>query len=141
MKEAGINLAKCYVVPLVNDENNARWVGHLKSFLPRFDVAYTGNPYVAILMQKSGIKVSGISFYNKEKCNGSRIRQLISRGNDWESLVPNEVAKAIKKSGWGAEDQSYLTIGYQASGVVNVRSNRACPLCPDCGSKIQSDWE
>ena len=35
LKEAGINLAKCYIVPLVNDENNARWVGHLKSFLLR----------------------------------------------------------------------------------------------------------
>ena len=99
LKEVGINLAKCYIVPLVNDENNARWIGHLKSFLPQFDVVYTGNPYVEMLMQKSEIKVSRINFYNQEKYNGSKIRQLILKGNDWESLVPNQVAKVIKKVG------------------------------------------
>jgi len=97
LKEGNIDLAKCYILPLVNDENNARWIGHLRSFLPPFDVVYTGNPYVSMLMRNSKIKVIKIKFYKKEKYNATRIRQLMLKGNTWESLVPNSVAKVIKE--------------------------------------------
>lgn len=96
LKEGNVDLSKCYIVPLINDENNARWIGHLKSFLPSFDVAYTGNPYVSMLMCNSKIKVKKIKFYDKEKYNASKIRQLMLKGHAWESLVPNSVAKVIK---------------------------------------------
>jgi nicotinamide-nucleotide adenylyltransferase len=97
LKEGKVDLSKCYIVPLVNDENNARWIGHLSSFLPHFDVVYTGNPYVAMLMKNSNAKVRGVKFYDKEKYNASKIRQLMLKSNAWESLVPNSVAKVIKK--------------------------------------------
>ncbi|MFQ5940398.1 MAG: nicotinamide-nucleotide adenylyltransferase [Nitrososphaerales archaeon] len=97
LKEGNVDLAKCYIVPLVNDENNARWIGHLRSYLPHFDVVYTGNPYVAMLMKNSKIKVKKIKFYDKEKYSGSKIRRLMLKGNSWEYLVPTSVVETIKK--------------------------------------------
>ncbi len=96
LKEGKIDLAKCYIVPLINDENNARWIGHLRSFLPHFDLVYTGNPYVSMLMQKAGIKIRKIKFYDRAKYNATKIRGLMLKGNAWELLVPSSVAKVIK---------------------------------------------
>ncbi|NMJ87131.1 MAG: nicotinamide-nucleotide adenylyltransferase [Thaumarchaeota archaeon] len=97
LKESNIDLTKCYIVPLVNDENNARWIGHLRSFLPHFDIVYTGNPYVAILMKNSEIIVKKIKFHYREKYNASKIRRLMLKGSAWESLVPYSVVNVIKK--------------------------------------------
>ena len=97
LKEGNINLAKCYIAAVVNDENNAKWIGHLKSFLPPFDVVYTGNAYVAMLMNESGIKVRDVKFYNREKYNATRIRQLMLEGKNWQQLVPKSVVQIIKK--------------------------------------------
>lgn len=97
LKEGKVDLARCYIVPLINDENNARWIGHLRSFLPAFDVVYTGNPYVSMLMKNAHLKVREVKFYDKEKYNASRIRKRMLQGNTWEELVPSSVAKVIKK--------------------------------------------
>jgi len=97
LKEGKVDLARCYIAAVVNDENNARWIGHLKSFLPPFDVVYTGNAYVSMLMKDSGIKVRDVKFYDREKYNASRIRQLMLKGGNWQELVPRSIAQIIKK--------------------------------------------
>ena len=97
LKEGKIDLARCYIVAVINDENNARWIGHLKSFLPPFDIVYTGNAYVAMLMKDSGIKVRDVKFYDREKYNATRIRQLILKDRNWQELVPRSVARIINK--------------------------------------------
>jgi len=97
LKEDKIDLAKCYIAAVVNDENNAKWIGHLKSFLPPFDVVYTGNEYVVMLMNESGIRVRDVKFYNREKYNATRIRQLMIEGRNWQELVPRSVVQIIKK--------------------------------------------
>jgi len=97
LKEGKIDLAKCYIAAVVNDENNAKWINHLKSFLPPFDVAYTGNAYVAMLMKDSGIKVRDVKFHDREKYNATSIRQLMLEGKNWQELVPRSVAQIIKK--------------------------------------------
>jgi len=97
LKEGKIDLARCYIAAIVNDENNARWIGHLKSFLPPFDILYTGNAYVAMLVKGSGIKVRDVKFYDREKYNATRIRQLMLKGGNWQELVPRSVAQIIMK--------------------------------------------
>ncbi len=97
LREGKVDLARCYIATVVNDENNARWIGHLKSFLPPFDVVYTGNAYVAMLMKDSGIKVRDVKFYDREKYNATRIRRLMMGGKNWHELVPKSVAQIIKR--------------------------------------------
>src|ERR671933_547976 len=36
LAESQIDLKNCYIVPIVNDENNARWFAHLRSMVPHF---------------------------------------------------------------------------------------------------------
>jgi nicotinamide-nucleotide adenylyltransferase len=101
LKEAGIDLSRCYVVPIANDENNARWLAYLRSMVPPFDVLYSGNNFVKhlVLYQDSSIAIKDPIFAEKDEYNGTNIRHLIQDGKPWEHLVPPAVAKIIQQVG------------------------------------------
>lgn len=94
LKEARVDMRRCYVTAVINDENNARWIAHLKSLLPHFDVVYTGNEYVATLMRDAGVKVRGVKFHDRKKYNGTAIRKLMLEGK-WQQLLPGAVVRVI----------------------------------------------
>jgi len=106
LREAGADLSRCYIVPVHNDENNARWLANLQSQVPPFDVIYSGNEFVAHLAaaQDPSLAVRQPSFVNAKEYNGTNIRRLISSGGskEWERLVPPAVARIIGQIG-GAE--------------------------------------
>src|SRR5437867_369602 len=99
LKEAKIDLSKCYIIPVANDNNNARWIAHLRSMAPLFDVLYSGNDFVKhlALSQDSRLKVRSPRFAKKEEYNGTNIRRLMLAGGQWKRLVPPAVAKVIEQ--------------------------------------------
>lgn len=101
MKEAEMDLSRCYIIPIANDENNARWLAYLRSMAPPFDVIYSGNDFVRYLArsQDSGIAVETPIFTEINEYNGTNIRHLIQDGKPWEHLVPPAVAKVIQQVG------------------------------------------
>ncbi|RMF28893.1 MAG: nicotinamide-nucleotide adenylyltransferase [Candidatus Nitrosothermus koennekii] len=96
LKDADIDLARCYIIPIINDENNARWFLHLRSYLPKFDIVYSGNEYVRMLLADY-VKVSDVRFYDREKYNASRIRELMINDGEWRALVPRSVYEFINR--------------------------------------------
>jgi nicotinamide-nucleotide adenylyltransferase len=100
LKEAGADLSRCYVLPVANDENNARWIAYLRSMAPPFDVLYTGNDFVKHLaLSQDRISVKSPKFAKKEEYNGSNIRRLMLSGTRWKQLVPPAVARVIDQIG------------------------------------------
>jgi nicotinamide-nucleotide adenylyltransferase len=101
LKEAGIDLSRCYIIPVANDENNARWLAYLRSMIPPFDVLYSGNDFVKYLArsQDPGIAIEDPEFAEKYEYNGTNIRHLMQGGKPWEHLVPPAVAKVIQQVG------------------------------------------
>lgn len=101
LKEAGADLARCYMIPVVNDENNARWIAYLRSMAPQFDVLYSGNDFVKhlALSQDRSIAVKSPKFAKKEEYNATNIRRLMLAGSQWKQLVPPAVAKLIEQIG------------------------------------------
>lgn len=99
LKETGIDLAKCYVIPVPNDENNARWIAYLRSMVPSFDVLYSGNDFVKhlVLSQDPRLAVKSPKFAKKEEYNGTNIRRLMLAGGQWKRLVPPAVARVIEQ--------------------------------------------
>jgi len=107
-----IDLRKCYIIPIVNDENNARWFGHIKSMVPPFHVLYTGNEFVAGLAARE-VEIKKPSFLKKEEYNGTNIRKQMAAASsqqqnsdqqkqqkqlqDWKDLVPNAVCTIIEE--------------------------------------------
>ena len=101
LKEGEIDLSRSYVIPVTNDENNARWLAYLRSMAPPFDVIYSGNDFVKYLAlsQDSHITVKAPNFAKKEEYNGTNIRHLMRDDKPWKHLVPNAVAKIIQQVG------------------------------------------
>ena len=103
-----IDLRKCYIIPIVNDENNARWFGHLKSMVPDFHVLYTGNEFVIGLASRE-VQIRKPVFLKKEEYNGTNIRkqiasmeqkknsQQVQQQQNWKDLVPNAVCTIIEE--------------------------------------------
>ncbi|WP_069807161.1 nicotinamide-nucleotide adenylyltransferase [Vulcanisaeta thermophila] len=114
LREAGVDLSRVIMVPIPNIENNVEWFGHVKSYVPPFQVAYTGNPFVAMLLREAGIEVRQQPMFDREKYNSTRIRELIIKGDPtWEELVPKSVARIIKEIN-GIERLRIITLGEAA---------------------------
>lgn len=101
LDEAGIDMSKCYIIPVANDENNGRWLANLKSQVPPFEAIYSGNEFVEYLASfyDRSLAVRKPKFVAKSECNGTHIRRLMAAGKKWRHLVPPAVAKAIDEAG------------------------------------------
>jgi nicotinamide-nucleotide adenylyltransferase len=95
--ESKIELNRVYILPILNLENNAIWVQHLKSMLPKFESIYSGNKFVQELLTNSSetFRIRTPKFYNKNECNGTNIRMNIVMNKEWRDLVPNAVYRII----------------------------------------------
>lgn len=96
LRGESIDLTRCYIIPIANDENNARWFLHLSSYIPKVDVVYSGNEYVRMLL-KDHIKVRDVRLFSRDRFNASRIREMMVNDQDWRALVPKSVASLIDK--------------------------------------------
>ena len=97
LKDDGIDMSKCFIIPIENQFNIATWGAYLKSILPKFDKVYSGNNYVHMLLADEGIDVITPKFLDRAKYNATSIRKMITQDNDWQSLVPNAVSEIINK--------------------------------------------
>ncbi|MEM4091152.1 MAG: nicotinamide-nucleotide adenylyltransferase, partial [Thermoplasmatales archaeon] len=57
LKVENIDLTRILLIPVSNIENNAQWVNYLKTMLPDFDICYSNNNLVKVLMQEAGVTV------------------------------------------------------------------------------------
>ncbi|MDY6764545.1 MAG: nicotinamide-nucleotide adenylyltransferase, partial [Halobacteria archaeon] len=82
-------------IPIEDIDRNSVWVSHIGSMCPPFDVVYSNNPLVTRLFEEEGIEVRGMSLFKRDRYSGTRIRELILKGEEWEHLVPDPVSGAI----------------------------------------------
>ena len=97
LKEDGVDLSRCFIIPIENQFNIATWTSYLKSTLPQFDKVYSGNEYVSMLLADTGIPVIKPKFLERERYNATHIRNLMIEDQNWQSFVPPIVANVIKK--------------------------------------------
>lgn len=90
------DMSKVYVIPIINLEDNAIWMGHVKSNVPEFDTIYTGNKFVIELVASGGtIKTRVPVFFHKKTINATNIRNRIVNNKSWEELVPKPIYQII----------------------------------------------
>ena len=102
LAESGADMSSCFVTAIENQFNIATWGGYLRAALPGFDVAYTGNPYVAMLLSDLGIGVVRPELLDRGVYNATAIRRMIAAGDEeWKSLVPGAVGRMLTRIGAG----------------------------------------
>jgi nicotinamide-nucleotide adenylyltransferase len=91
-------LNRIIIVPVRDMNDHARWVNHVRSYVPSFDVVFSNNELVTKLFQEAGVEVKPIEFIDRGKFEGKFIRSLMSEGNpEWKKHVPKQVAQIIEK--------------------------------------------
>ncbi|HZA42932.1 MAG TPA: nicotinamide-nucleotide adenylyltransferase [Nitrososphaeraceae archaeon] len=96
LKQRGLRMSNCYILPVPNSNNNYTWFQSVRSMLPRVTLIYTGNQFVQLLLPKD-VKVRSPTFVKYKSFNGTRIRNLIVRNGNWQNLVPSPVALLIRE--------------------------------------------
>ena len=92
--EGGIDLSRIFIIPIVDEEDNALWFPKLVSMLPSFSALYSGNRLAATLASFH-LEVKSPKFVNKKQFNGTNIRCKIMRGEKWHHLVSKSVFDTI----------------------------------------------
>lgn len=93
---AKFDLNKILITHIPDEPNNARWFSNIRSYLPPFDVFYTGNAFMSILLEREEIEIRQPNFRIKDTYNGSKIRKMmVENESRWEQLVPLAVKNLI----------------------------------------------
>ncbi|MFX1318983.1 MAG: nicotinamide-nucleotide adenylyltransferase [Promethearchaeota archaeon] len=83
------------IIPVPDAHNYTLWVDHIRRYVPRFGIVYTGSKTGATLFSAQNIPVTKLTLYRKESYSGTEVRRRILEGEKWRSLVPKVVAELI----------------------------------------------
>ena len=90
-----VNNIKKYIVFTIPDyHDDKKWVEHIVTLVPKFDVVYTGNEWTEKCFEKNS-KVKKVKIL--KGISSTTIRNRILKNEDWQSLVPKEVVDYIGK--------------------------------------------
>jgi nicotinamide-nucleotide adenylyltransferase len=92
-------LARTVIVPVQDISRHALWVRYLEELLPPFQRVYTHNPLTHLLFQRAGYPVENPPLFDRVLHEGSRIREMLARGQDIQALVPSAVDRYLKEIG------------------------------------------
>jgi nicotinamide-nucleotide adenylyltransferase len=86
-----IDIKNFKIVLIPDIHNPPKWVDHVVSIIPDFDIIISNNSFTKQLFVEKGFKVKQTPLYNKEKYSGKIIRKRIIEGKSWKNLVPQDV--------------------------------------------------
>jgi nicotinamide-nucleotide adenylyltransferase len=95
LKSEGIE--NYHIVTVEDLHRYAVWVSHVVAHAPKFDVVYAHNPLSIRLFKEAGFKVVELELFEPEKYSGTEIRRRMMEGEEWKSLVPQEVSEVIEE--------------------------------------------
>jgi len=92
-----VNNIKKYVVFTIPDvHDDIKWVKHIETLVPKFDIVYTGNKWTEKCF-KEKYEVKKVKML--KDVSSTIIRKRILKNENWEELVPEEVVGYLKKIG------------------------------------------
>lgn len=86
------------ILPIPDLDDGPRWRLMVKEMLGTLDLFVSDNPYVANLLSEFYRIERPVAFVpanERIRVNGTMVREAIARGEDWQFLVPPEIAEYI----------------------------------------------
>ncbi|MGQ0795125.1 MAG: nicotinamide-nucleotide adenylyltransferase [Nitrosopumilaceae archaeon] len=84
-----------YYIPDVDDHE--KWTYSIDSIVPKYDIVFSNDDFTQTLYQKRGIKVMPVPLKDRENLAGTKIRELITIGKNWNDFVPQGTKKLLLK--------------------------------------------
>jgi nicotinamide-nucleotide adenylyltransferase len=95
----GIDPAKWMAIPIPDADSHSLWVSTVESMVPKFNIVFTNDALTYSLFKDEGIEVEAVPYLDRSKYSATNVRDRILEKKNWESLVPTQVAKLVKKFG------------------------------------------
>lgn len=95
----GVDPSKWMAMPIQDADSHYLWVASLRAMVPKFDVVFTNDALTHLLFSEDGIEVKAVPFLDRGDYTATNVRDRIVSGQDWESLVPPQVARLVKRFG------------------------------------------
>lgn len=93
LTEAG--LGNYFLIPIMDLNRYSVWVAHVESLVPKIDVVFTNNSLTKRLFLERGYTVKSPRLYDREIYSGTKIREMMIKGEHWTELVPPSISKII----------------------------------------------
>jgi len=93
----GVDRGRYMLIPIPDAPAHRVWVSQVESQTPRFDVVYTNQPLTRRLLLEAGYTVRGIDLHRRGEYEATEIRRRILAGEDWRTLVPDEVYRYLRE--------------------------------------------
>ncbi len=84
---------KVYAIPDIHNPPN--WVAHVERIVPSFSIVLTNNDFTSELFKEKGYEVSSPGLYERNTHMGKEIRMRMIHNQDWQHLVPKEIASYL----------------------------------------------
>jgi nicotinamide-nucleotide adenylyltransferase len=95
----GVDPSRWMAVPIPDADSHSLWVSTVVSMVPKFDVVFTNDALTFLLFKEEGIEVKAVPYLDRNRYSATNVRSRILERKDWESLVPKQVAKLVKRYG------------------------------------------
>lgn len=95
----GVDPSKWMAIPIADADSHSLWVSSVESMVPKFDVVFTNDSLTFVLFKEQGIEVRAVPYLDRSRYSATNVRDRILERRNWESLVPPEVARLVKKFG------------------------------------------
>ncbi|MDG7008218.1 MAG: nicotinamide-nucleotide adenylyltransferase [Nitrososphaerota archaeon] len=95
----GVDPSKWMAIPIADADSHSLWVSSVVSMVPKFDVVFTNDALTFLLFKEEGMEVRAVPYLDRSRYSATNVRDRILERKDWESLVPPEVAKLVRKFG------------------------------------------
>jgi nicotinamide-nucleotide adenylyltransferase len=93
----GVEPSRWMAIPIPDAESHGVWVASVRSMVPRFDIVFTNDALTFRLFKEDGVAVVAVPYLDRRRYSATNVRARILEREDWESLVPKEVAKLVKQ--------------------------------------------
>ncbi len=94
-----VDPSRWMAIPIADADSHSLWVSSVESMVPKFDIVFTNDALTYLLFKEEGIQVKAVPYLDRSKYSATNVRDRILERRDWESLVPSQVAKLVKKFG------------------------------------------
>ncbi|MCW3995311.1 MAG: nicotinamide-nucleotide adenylyltransferase [Candidatus Bathyarchaeota archaeon] len=95
--EAGLDLAKLWIVPVPDVHLHMLWVSAVEGYTPKFNVLYSNEPLTRRLFMEAGYEVKSLPLFERKVYMSTAVREKMLAGSSWTELVPKSVAEFIKE--------------------------------------------
>jgi len=92
-----VGIDNYHIVSIPDIHNPPKWVDHVCSIIPDFDLIIANNPLTRKLFSEKGYVVKGTAYFDRKRYSGKEIRRRMINDEPWADLVPKTVYDIIYK--------------------------------------------